>query len=928
LDASSSSDPDIYQWDQLSYEWKFDWQTIKTENTYENNKKVVITATEPKPFVAKLIVKDKYGKASELSKTIEVKSSVRPTIDINPVASVWGNEITMTAKANKQVASYQWSFWDGNTKITNTPTVKHTYRKVWIYNVSLTVSTVWGETNTVYSRTFIGESNEPIVVYSVSRWNAWIIPTATCRINNADVPAFDIERYQSIKINAWESVNTKWDTSNLKVYFKPQNEEIYGWTTLEYKFSTLWCQFVDITVEDPIQGSVVKERAYFKVKNSIPKLDNLLISFPQYGNDVGIGFLQAKRNDPTFETMDPLIVKLVANGAIDPDGQISYYSRYYYKTDNPSRILDVKITPGTINSVTFGISREAWEYAFWVKIVDNNEEGKRSEEMIGQWPVIFLKPKWVDSNDIPIATLSTDKINAKVWEEITFKVTAKILSDRDDFIASRLFKYDFDGDGFDDLTTKLSEVKYSFTKPSSDSTPFQPKVKVVYRNKVWVSYAESIIIKKWIIPKFIYSVVGKTVLMQDVSIGWDSNAKTLICLDMKKCKTDSTYLKKDEKSFSFTYPENGKYVVKMEVKDQFENVEWYREIIDVNSDTTSKIATIPAMAWDKISVWKTLNNTVTLFADWDCSIDTDASVDINSDGNKTNDAEFKCWSIAKIDFSATSEWSKQITLFWTDFPTPKTINVELLDNLTLVPKEYEQNAAVIDWLMKEFEGKKDYAQLYETLSKLKSSLWDKAQTSAYLIDMRSLAMQSQLSSWSRTNIDKLIVELWGWAVSAVIGWSPYEQAKSEILKLVDSKTRTELTTTFQDLEANDWNKEKQATLLSSILQSVNTLAQQWDFDPNDITVIKAKLCEIASAKDIPTKTCTSENEQPTTGTVTTWSTEQPSDSTSTWFGWVVKIILIIVIVLVCAFILAVIFFAVRARMKQNQNTAPTPPAAA
>jgi hypothetical protein len=42
---------------------------------------------------------------------------------------------------------------------------------------------------------------------------------------------------------------------------------------------------------------------------------------------------------------------------------------------------------------------------------------------------------------------------------------------------------------------------------------------------------------------------------------------------MKKCKTDSTYIKRNEKSFSFTYPENGKYVVKMEVKDQYENIE-------------------------------------------------------------------------------------------------------------------------------------------------------------------------------------------------------------------------------------------------------------------------------------------------------------------------------------------------------------------
>jgi len=35
-------------------------------------------------------------------------------------------------------------------------------------------------------------------------------------------------------------------------------------------------------------------------------------------------------------------------------------------------------------------------------------------------------------------------------------------------MGTRIFKYDFDGDGVDDLTTKLDEVTYTYTGPSPE----------------------------------------------------------------------------------------------------------------------------------------------------------------------------------------------------------------------------------------------------------------------------------------------------------------------------------------------------------------------------------------------------------------------------------------------------------------------------
>ena len=118
--------------------------------------------------------------------------------------------------------------------------------------------------------------------------------------------------------------------------------------------------------------------------------------------------------------------------------------------------------------MTFALSREAGEYVFGVKITDNDEESIRSESIIGKGPIIFLKPKGGDSGDIPIATLKVSQTNFKVGEPVTFVTNTKLLSARDDFVGNRIFKYDFDGDGVDDLTTKLDEVSYTYTNPSGE----------------------------------------------------------------------------------------------------------------------------------------------------------------------------------------------------------------------------------------------------------------------------------------------------------------------------------------------------------------------------------------------------------------------------------------------------------------------------
>jgi len=141
---------------------------------------------------------------------------------------------------------------------------------------------------------------------------------------------------------------------------------------------------VDVTVQDQLQTSQDKQTIYFKVRNALPRIGNIIMSFPQYGNDTGIGFFNEKTSDPSFETFDPLVVRLSAENVGDNDGYISYFTWYYYKSDDPGRILDLKITPGNTNTVTFALSREAGEYVFGVKLTDSDDESVRSESVIGK----------------------------------------------------------------------------------------------------------------------------------------------------------------------------------------------------------------------------------------------------------------------------------------------------------------------------------------------------------------------------------------------------------------------------------------------------------------------------------------------------------------------------------------------------------------
>lgn len=247
-----------------------------------------------------------------------------------------------------------------------------------------------------------------------------------------------------------------------------------------------------------------------------------------------------------------------------------------------------------------------------------------------------------------------DQTNAKVGEEVTFTTKASILSQRPDFDATRYFKYDFDGDGAVDLTTKDGVVRFAYPKPGE----MKPKVTVYYRGRAGVGNAEPIAVQKSLTPLLVTSMYDKYVLIKDLSMGEIETRE--LCMDTKLCATLSGSIVRDQTTVLYTYPDYGTYLAKLTVLDTFGNSQSKRATLELTPPTTGQLSlmSIPqalpiSSGAYEIAVGKALNNEVTLYMvgpEMICSIDVDISFDDDGDGDPSNDADLACNQLITYQF--------------------------------------------------------------------------------------------------------------------------------------------------------------------------------------------------------------------------------------------------------------------------------------
>ncbi len=300
FDAKSSNDIDVGNgYDRLTYDWTFsNPNASKLIATEENNRKITVLFNETGKHQITLKVSDNYGKTEEITKEILVESTLRPELVIRPKSAVWGTYVGFSVKSNSEnspIISYEWDFGDGNVpRVNKTNIMKYEYKRIGTYPIRVKVTDEQGNTNEVYDKVFIGEKDSPIVGYEIKdARNFTLTQNDICQIadekggtGTLEQPAYRINRQEQFAINTNLSVNAQGNTTQLRYYFQAKNDEIIKTQQFSYKFNGVGCQYIDYTLEDTSLGKVSKERIWFKVVNALPTLDNLTLSFPQYGNEI------------------------------------------------------------------------------------------------------------------------------------------------------------------------------------------------------------------------------------------------------------------------------------------------------------------------------------------------------------------------------------------------------------------------------------------------------------------------------------------------------------------------------------------------------------------------------------------------------------------------------------------------------------------
>lgn len=936
LDASPSFDRDVSNnFDVLSYAWSFSNSSqVKIEQSYDNDKSIVVSMSDPGTYKATLVVSDSYGKIATVTKDIKVTSSLRPIIYAAPRASRRGTPITFAVTSNTDIINYERDFGDGQKSTLQTKNIRHVYNRVGNYRVTLRVTGTRGQTNTISTQIFIGEKDKPVGAYLITNNNQNILkPIESCIGVDGNVAAYPIKRLERFGINTADSVNSKGEKSNLVFFFQPIDDEIYKSSSFSYQFKRLGCQYIDIVVEDSVTTKSDRQRVWFKVTNDLPTLNSLSLFFPQFGNEIGIGFNQNTDKKAFDPTINPLIVKVVAQTPRDNDGFITKYLWYYYKTDDPTRILEYKAWYPNTPSQFFSIMSEPGELTFGVKMTDNDGGEITSEQIIGQWPVIFIPPNGDKNMDIPIVTLAVDKINVAVGDTVTFTTKARILSGRPDFDAKKTVQYDFDGDGVRDRTTKDDSVTYQYTKAFPEGV--SPRVQVTYRGFPVSTNGDTIIVKDELKPRIEVVQYDRMVILRDYSYG--KIVSKSVCFEAGiQCKYPVQTFSWISQSYS--YPDYGSKVILFSVTDAYGNEDHIRQSITLTPATLSTTPTILSIPQGTvrngayhIPVGSQSNNTVIfnlISSAKSCFIDKDISEDSNSDGKSNNDRDLSCNEPVTVVYqpllstiTARVNYDNKISDIIIDF-----IDHDI--NLTATQDaQYKQVTRLINLLP---NTNQELSDLKAMLNTLRMDIVNNRDTTDSVIQIGAFIDENAtaIGATNKTAIDAVLKELADGDAVAAMGGNAYDQAKATILSYASANFKWSVIEQFSLIEqleepakAPDKLKEYLQNILDIFQDNgvpdgvINEPGNESKIPESDIQVtIMPEICRVLNFYEVVSDQCRAEEEEAPSS-----SLDSLSSGSSSTLVTILKWAGIIVGILAGIFLLIVGFFAIKAKMQQEEE---------
>lgn len=942
LDASATFDIDVTnKYDAITYDRSFSNPGLtKIEQEYDNKQAIVVSFEEPGKHNITLRVTDSFGKTNTFSREVDVQSSLRPIILANPRATVRGNVIRFLATSNSEIINHERDFGDGLKEITQNKTTNHTYKKAGVYHVKLTATDRKWKVNTITTPVFIGEKDTPIGAYSVTNTRQNILrATDICEWE----PAFVVNRGERITIDGKDSVNSKWDKSNLKFYFKPQDDEIYSTNLLQYSFKAMWCKQIEINVEETTTSKIDKKLIRFKVQNDLPILDSMGIFFPQFGNEIGVGLGQGTQ-EKTFDPLkvNPLIVKVTANNPKDRDWVISQFVWYYYKADDPTRIIDMRSTPSNVPYTHFTIYTNdpalwAGDIVFGVKMIDNDGGEQLSEDIIGQGPTFFNPPckpgGLCDNNmDIPIVTLTIDKTDVAVGEEVVFETKAKTLSNRPDFNSQKIIRYDFDGDGTWDLTTKDTKVTHIYDKPYDD---IKPRVEVSYRKNPVVFVGDKITVKQKMKPLLEANIYDKTVYLRDYSIG--QIEKREICFTgPRDCQIVGT-----GDDLSYTYEEYGTYNILYTISDSYGNKTTQTLVATLQAPDNNSpmyLMSIPKANVNSegryvIPLANNQDNSVLLHIVYsgtgDCFVDTDITHDANFDGKVDNDKDIACNTSKLVKYDSYSDTiNARVVYEWTDKKLiGNGILVQFTEQTIQMSQEQKLQYNKIQNIIQSLpNSNEDQNYIRTLLIKMADNVKTNSSQTEAIINMRVFLENSKagLSEDQLTSITTIMKEFETSDSIALNGGNIVDQVRQFLIDFAPSASMKTQIKEYFDVIANLPEPAAQPEIVKNQLQSVvqlfsdnavSSLESQNKGNEEKViiddieTQVIPRICDVLSFYGIGSNLCPDDA-----------NVKVATATNSGWGIWaVLKWVGIVVGILWGIFLLIVIFFAVKARLQQNAD---------
>lgn len=974
LDASNSSDVDVLNWyDSLEYYRSFDTDKVSIISWDNKNEKIIVQFDETGKHTIKLTVTDQYWKSASVSKIIDVKSTLRPEIEAIPWAITRWKELLFKSTVNQPVINYVWNYWDKtNTNSQNAVNVTKIYAERWIYTVTLTVYDKEWNYNTVTEKVFIWETDYPIAAYRIknSKW-FFIQASETCKIQTnswgyVTQDAYAIDRLENFNINPSISVNTQWNQNGLKKVFEP--EAVFGSNSsmerseLNHKFSLTGCHYVDLAVMDTNVWKQDKTRIRFYVKNALPTVKNVTLSFPQYSDDSAIWFnYWADTTKTQFDCSwtNNLTIKVTAVSPTDSDGSISRLRFYYYNVDDPDRILEYKETWMSTPYVYFVIPRISWEYKFWVMVYDNDWWMVNSEDILWSNPSIYF-PANCDSWDIPIVTLKTSAQNVQVWDTVTYSIISKISNNYEDFETDRTFYFDFTWDGIRDLVTKKDTATYTFMEPYDEWVV--PMAAVEYRWKIWKRDWDRILVRNWIKPVLLYNIYKNTVIFRDLSVG--ALQQRQICFDTAQCESWNTKYRRthivtdidtltwgastvitENDSFLQQYTEYWAHNVSIYLKSKYWiSVQTWFTIKTTSNDNNWSIAqwinmiSIPEVTvsnWNlEVFLSKVMKSTLLLYMSnetWEtCYIDTDISTDSDWDGKRDNDVDVACNTLAKIVYEPSYE-----SAIW---------RVYFMNGGRLVFKNFyvtfewyilelwEEELNIYNDITILINGIEDInisnTDLKSSLDILRKNLNNRSTVSAMVITIRDQidAWWIKIDSKQKDMLDSILNRLSNTDTIVSVWMNEYEKSRDEILAMLSfSSLEPDIKQLFSEFEDSlpDLDPESKAKSLQMIWDKIaidskkGASVDSWDME----NVVNPQFCNIFTYYDILpyTNKCTSENTAVIQNFQEGANNQVLERSNSNEWGlptWL-KIIIIILVWWLLLMWWVIVFFSVKARLNSR-----------